>query len=280
VKQSAKSQSGWPTGVLRLLADVRMDVNEVLAGGEVTGAIDLSRITGLSFESKQFPMYFTGDFTAPLVMVHLNPKLSDQLDDPGFESFEDYLYSHEHFGHIHWELNDDYKSNFDRKQVRFVKPFDVIDFLEEEDPRADRSNPARVIDRKLQLELIPYASPDFSSRDFPFDYLELHFKRVLDVIAAFPRRYVLFCGAVFDDLLTSSSELVRREEHRFHLKTIKGTSKAEYRFSNVVLQHNGEILRAGVARSFATQGLPMDAYGAECYALYATQDIDDEPARS
>lgn len=281
VDASEKPQPAWSAGVSRLLADARVDVDEVLAGKEVTGALELSRISGLPFESNQFPMYFTGDFRAPLVMVHLNPKLSVQMDDPGFKSFEDedYVDGHEHFGHIHWEFNGGYQSNFDRKQVRFVRPFEVIPFFDEKDPRANRSNPAMVIDRKLQLELIPYASPDFTSRDLPFDYLKIHFERVLDVIASFPRRYVLFCDAVFDELLTRSNRLLSRDEHRFHLDTVAGVSKALYRFSNVVLQHSGKIICAGLARSFATQGLPVDAYGVECHARYSCEHDDVQRER-
>ena len=215
----------WPTGVARLLDEAKIDVEQVLAGSEVERANLLSKVTGLPFESRQYPMYFTGDFAASLVMVHLNPKLSDQMNDPGFTSFEDYVEGHQNFGHIHWELDPNYQSNFDRKQVRFLRPFNVIDFLDTADPRHDRSNPARAIDRKLQLELVPYASPDFSARDFSIDYLSHHFERVLDVITAFSHLYVLFCGAVFDDLFSHGSQLVSRSEHRFHLPTVKGTSK-------------------------------------------------------
>ena len=79
---------------------------------------------------------------------------------------------------------------------------------------------------------------------------------------------MLFCGAVFDDLLEQSGSLASRREHRFHLPTTKGTSRGEYRFSNVVIEHDGQQLRAGIARSFATQGLPMAAYGERCRQLY------------
>ena len=134
-------------------------------------------------------------------------------------------------------------------------------------------NPARAIDRKLQLELVPYASANFPMREFPYDVLDLHFERVLGVIASCPRRYVLFCGAVFDDLLDRSGRLVGRKDYSFRLSTAGGTSKGEYRFSSVNIRYDGGVLRAGVARSFATQGLPMSAYGDMCKGLYDDEDV-------
>ena len=261
-------QSKWPGAVQRLLNDARVDVIQVLANHEVSASKELARVTGLPFQTRQFPMYFTGAFEAPLVMVHLNPKFSEQMDNPGFRDFEAYLEGHRRFGHLHWELDSTFKGPFDRKQVRFLRPFGVIDFLDDSDPRSDRTNPARAIDHKLQLELIPYASPDFPTDKLLKVDLSGHFERVLDVITDFPREYVLFCGAVFDELLKRSGRIVSQDVHRFNLPTKAGTSKSQYRFSNVLIRHDAGVLRAGVARSFATKGLPMDAYGIRCHELY------------
>jgi hypothetical protein len=260
----------WPDGIVRLLDEARVDVDELLASGAVSKATKLSDATGLPFETSQFPMYFTGDFKAPLVLVHLNPKASKQMDDPGYKSFDDYFEGCRRFGYLHWVENPKYYSPFDLKQVRFLKPFKVIDFLPASDPRAARTNPARVIDNKLQLELLPYASPTFTSKDFSIAYLAEHFERVLGVIAAFKREYVIFCGAVFDDLLEESGREVRRIDHHFRVKTKKGESKNEYRFSNVTVKYSDGTINAGVARSFAIPGIPMPAYGAMCHDLYAS----------
>jgi hypothetical protein len=268
VTDDTHDESNWPTGVTRLLDQARFDVNEVLAGVAVSKALQLKEATGLPFETRQFPMYFGGDFKAPLVVVHLNPKASDQMDNPGFTNFEDYVDGHRRFGHLHWELDPKYYSPFDLKQIRFLKSFGAIDFLPSTDPRAARTNPARVIDQKLQLELVPYASPDFPAKRFSMEYLAPHFERVLGAIAAFPRKYVLLCGAVFDDLLQLSGREVDREDHHFRVTTKRGESKSDYRFSNVTIAHAGGTIDAGVARSFAIQGIPMDAYGVMCHELY------------
>ena len=258
----------WPDGIARLLNEARTDVNELLASGRIDRASELAHFTGVPFDSAYFPMYFTGAFESKLVLVHLNPKLSPQLGGPLYADFDAYYDQHRRFGYHHWEMDPSYKSVFDHKQVRFLRPFGAIDFLPEIEPRDKRLNLARVIDKKLQLELIPYASPGFAARDFSIDLLQPHFERVLGAIAAFPRDYVIFCGAVFDDLLKLSGRETFRLDHEFPLATKQGMSKNEYRFSNVVFSYEGVSLRAGIARSFAIQGIPMPEYGAKCHELY------------
>lgn len=263
-----------PPGITKLIDDARTDVLELLADGRISRAAELARQTGLDLDASYFPMYFTGDFAARLVLVHLNPKLSPRLAGPRCNDFDSCLESHKRFGHHHWELDPSYRSAFDHKQVRFLRPFGVIDFLDETSPAAKRNNAAMAIDAKLQLELIPYASPTFPTHRLSPGVLRPHFERVIGAISAYPRDYVLFCGAVFDDLLEGSGYLESRHEHPFRLPTTTGTSKGEYRFSNVMISHGGQQLRAGVARSFATQGLPMAAYGRRCRELH---DLTFEP---
>lgn len=258
----------WPVGVVRLLNEARTDVDDLLVSGRIDRASDLAQRTGVLFDSTYFPMYFTGAFEAKLVLIHLNPKLSLQLGGPLYADFDTYYDQHRRFGYHHWEMDPSYKSVFDHKQMRFLRPFGAIDFLPGIEPRDRRVNLARVIDKKLQLELIPYASPGFEARDFSIDLLRPHFERVLGTIAAFPRDYVIFCGAVFDDLLKLSGRETFRLDHEFPLATKQGMSKNEYRFSNVVFSYEGVSLRAGIARSFAIQGIPMPEYGAKCHELY------------
>jgi len=262
------SDDQWPPGINHLLDEARSDVLERLAGRAVSRATALSKATGLDFAEYSFPMYFTGDFASKLVLVHLNPKLSERLSEVTYPDFDAYYDTHRRFGYHHWELDPKYRSAFDHKQVRFLRPFNTVDFVHDSVPGHTRVNLVRALDNKLQIELIPYASSAFSHRDFTSETLAPHFERVLGVIAAYPRDYVIFCGVVFDRLLSLGNLLMAREDHRFHLPTTKGISVGEYRFSNVTLRYRGSTIHAGVAQSFATQGLPMPAYGAKCHELY------------
>ena len=262
------SATKWPRGIQQLLDEARTDADDRFAGRAVRRATTLSQETGLTLAEYSFPMYFTGDFESKLVLVHLNPKLSDRLSEVTYPDFDSYFDAHRRFGYHHWELDPKYKSAFDHKQVRFLRPFNVIDFVPDTVSGHARMNPMRALDNKLQLELIPYASSTFSDRDFTSETLAPHFERVLGVIAAFPRDYVIFCGVVFDRLLSLGDLVVARDDHRFHLPTAKGISVSEYRFSNVTFRYRGSAIQAGIAQSFATQGLPMPAYGAKCHEPY------------
>lgn len=258
----------WPPGIEQLIDEARTDVADRLAGHDVRRAVTLADETGLDLSVNSFPMYFTGAFESRFVLIHLNPKLSERLSKVRYSNFDEYLDAHRCFGYNHWEQDPTYRSAFDHKQVRFLRPFGVIDFMPDTEPGHDRTNPARALDQKLQLELIPYATPTFANRDFSTQVLAPHFKRVLGVITAYPRDYVIFCGAVFDRLLRRSDLVVARQDHHFHLPTVKGTSASEYRFSNVEFRFGNSTIRAGIAQSFAAQGIPMPAYGAKCHELY------------
>jgi hypothetical protein len=266
----------WPKGIAQLLSEARMDVDQLLRQGHFDRARELSRHTGMHFDASCNPMYFTGAFESPIVLVHLNPKLSKELADYTYLDFEDYFSKHRSFGKLHWESDPGYYSRFDLKQVRFLRPFRVIDFVPKSESGHLRTNAAKAIDEKLQLELIPYASHKFESAMFSNDLLRLHISRVLAAIVSYPREYVIFCGAVFDDLLDQSGLLSFRDDHYFHLPTKSGVSKMKYRFSNVQFRYQGMSVRAGIARSFAVQGIPMDAYGSACSDLYRDAGFANE----
>jgi len=258
----------WPAGIARLLDEARTDVEQLLTQGRIDRASELTKAPGMSFNDTYNPMYFAGAFKSPIVLVHINPKLSPELADYPYADFNDFYVRHRDFGYLHWGLDPTYYSPFDLKQVRFLRPFNAIEFRPETEVGHLRVNAAMVCDQKLQLELIPYASQTFDAAKFSMAVLEPHFARVLAAISAYPRRYVLFCGAVFDDLIERSGLLTFRKDHRFHLPMKSGQGKVLYRFSNVMFSLNGVDVQAGIARSFAIQGIPMGAYGSMCSELY------------
>ncbi len=270
------SSATWPPGIEQLLDEARADVDDRFADRPVRRAAALSQMTGLDFAEYSFPMYFTGDFASRLVLVHLNPKLSDRLTQVTYSDFAAYIDAHRRFGYHHWELDPTYRSAFDHKQVRFLRAFGAIDFVADSVPGHARANVVRALDKKLQLELIPYASPTFSYRDFTSEMLAPHFDRVLGAVAAYPRDFIIFCGVVFDRLLTISDLVIARRDHRFHLPTTKGVSVGEYRFSNVTIRYGASTIQVGITPSFATQGIPMTAYGEKCHELYIRNVLSGE----
>jgi hypothetical protein len=139
-------------------------------------------------------MYFTGDLDAPVVLVHLKPKQADDAVETAFpvSTFEQYFDVHRNWGARMYGSDGyrEFKSRFDRKQVRFLRPFNVIDFGPDANEDGLLRNLERVVDHKLQLELVPYGSDTFNASAFGVPEVKAHFQRVLRVIAATKRKYV------------------------------------------------------------------------------------------
>jgi hypothetical protein len=257
----------------RFLDEVRGDIEEFVSSRTVSRARELSGQTGQHFNHNQLPLFFTGDLDAPFVLVHLNPKAAFNDPAPRFEgnlpihSFEEYFDRHRHFGSWMYGKSSPrtHRSPFDHKQIRFLRPFDVIDFVEERS-REDRfTNLERAIDGKLQLELIPYGSVSFSTRGFSEDVLRPHYERVMAVIAAQPRRYIIFCGAIFAKLFGQHTV----KEHRFNLRKRDGTPERQTsRFAILQLPYRETTISAGLAYSWARQGIPMSSYAEQIRRCY------------
>jgi hypothetical protein len=142
----------------------------------------------------------------------------------------------------------------------------VIDFLDAVTSDEKRTNAARAIDEKLQLELIPYGSPKFPPGCLAPDDVAPFYERLMRVITAYPRDYVILGAPVFESLFAPF--IVERDDHSFRLPTATGVSRGEYRFSNLALAFDGRIVAAGIAPNLASPGVPMDAYGRACHERY------------
>jgi hypothetical protein len=252
-----------------LFGEITLDVGELREAGSMSRAKTLSAATGQPFVDDDYPAFFFGDLNASFVLVHLNPKLAigrvPKFDgDPEAYTAEEHFARHRHFGRrMYGPLSPRaHKSQFDRKQIRFLRQFDVIQFTDDE-----FANLERVIDQKLQLELIPYGSPSFSTGGFTQEILRPHYQRVMRVIATVPRKYVIFCGSVFEKLLQPDWIV---DEHTFHLMKNDGSKTRDVaRFSNLRLPWGDHTIHAGLAHSWPRQGIPMAAYGREVRERYA-----------
>jgi hypothetical protein len=255
-----------------LLSEMRADLQEFRVAGTISRARQLADATDQLFNADRLPQFFTGDLDGPVVLVHLNPKQANApAQSSGWQTtvrtLEEYFDACRHFGTRMYGPSSPRtrQSPFDHKQIRFLRPLGVIDFVQEHS-RADRfTNLERVVDDKLQLELVPYGSVSFSPRGFTPEILAPHLGRILSTIVAAPRRYVLFCGAVFRPLL--SEHVIRW--HEFHLRKKDGTlERQRVSFANLLLPYEGGYVRAGLAQSWARQGIPMAAYAEEIRSRY------------
>jgi hypothetical protein len=255
-----------------LLSEMRADLQELLDTGGISGARRLAAATGQHFNADRLPQFCTGDLDGPVVLVHLNSKQANAREQlPGWQTtartLEEYFDSCRHFGARMYAPSSPrtHQSPFDRKQIRFLRPLGVIDFVQDSQPDDVFTNLERVVDDKLQLELVPYGSASFPSRGFTPEVLAPHFGRVVSTIVAVPRRYVLFCGAVFKPLLSEHVTSC----HTFQLRKKDGTLERQRSyFANLRLPHEGGYIRAGLAPSWARWGIPMTAYAEEIRSCY------------
>lgn len=235
-------------------------------------ARELAESSKQEFNYKKFPHYFTGDLEADLVMINLNPK-----DGKGgyekFSNWEEYSEFYSSFGRRKHIEEEGFKSRFDENQLCFYKGFGGIEFLDDNDGKnkeAFKQNLARVIDSKLQLELIPYASNNFKWEGLSKEHLDRQIERLLDIITAKERKYILFCGSQFVKLLEPYRIDKNRSSNIYETRLIKSTGepvKGNYSFHNITLKYKDTILEAGIAQSYASQALHgylKKDYGAFC----------------
>lgn len=94
------------------------------------------------------------------------------------------------------------------------------------------------------------------------------YERLMSVIGGSPRRYIFFCGAVFESLLRPYVV----QQHSFHLrKSDAGCTheRQKSRFANLSLRHDDQQISGGLAHSSPRQGIPMSAYAEECRDRYS-----------
>jgi hypothetical protein len=256
--------------------EIRRDLDELRRTGAMSRARDLSEATGRHFNHTTHPDFFFGDLDASFVVVHLNPKQADSSPSMSREplpvqTFEEHFDAHRHFGARNYGgPHHDHTSPFDHKQIRFLRPFNVIDFIEERKKEDRFTNLERVIDRKLQLELVPYGSDEFSLTASNRDVLKPHFARVMRTIAAKPRAYVIFCGAVFARLLPEGS--IVEPEYKVNLWKADGSKEKQLsRFARLRLPYGDATIEACLAHSWARQGIPMGSYADKIRVRYGNR---------
>jgi hypothetical protein len=271
IKRATVELPGYRERFPALLRSMEADVSELLTSGRISQAISLSEQTRQHLNHTEFPMYFVGDLDARIVLVHLNPKQPDVDEDVhegphAFSSFEAYFDAHRHFGEYAYGrfATGRHYSRFDAKQVRFLRAFDAIEFQDDDSEEAKWTNLERVIDHKLQMELVPYGSDAFVAKGFTRRVLEPQLARLLSVIGTAPRDFVFFCGSAFEPVL----EPFMVDMHEFFLPTAAGTDRQKSRFANLVIPSASGEIRAGLAHSWPRQGIPMTAYGLEVAARY------------
>lgn len=218
-----------------------------------------------------FPQFFTGNAKSKFVMVQLNPK-RDKDGKPEenncyhkkvneiyhcgkpitIDCYDNYKVYFSEFGNRQYIKDKEYTSKFDKKQLRFLKPFsDFFGFREGEENL--RKNLASSLDKKLQLELVPFGSPNFpTDRILKNCDLSKPTERLLKLIASSKRKYVIFCSCAFEKLLKKYKFIESQKAEKFNLIKEDGTkTQKQCKLIKIVLNVNGKKINAVIAPSFA-----------------------------
>lgn len=254
-----------------LKENMRKDYEQYLKNGYCTGAKELNGRIGEDYFDVTNPHYFTGKLDAEVVVINLNPKrdINQQGQKVQFDDFEKYWEHYTKFGIINYdpENKSQHKSAFDQKQVRFFKAIGLLDLLDNSNNK--RKNLQRVVDNKLQWELVPYGSSDFKFQKVGRKNLLPFIEKAVKVVSMYPRKYILFNGAIFRELLKLDN-VQEVSRYNFSLtKTDGSQTKGEfYEVINICIKSDNTEIRACILPHYAVQGLPIESYAKKTIEFY------------
>ena len=275
------------------------DIAELQSNNEISAAIELSAIIkpqdaeseSHRFSTRGVPHYYYGKREKATVVVNLNPGKAAKIADKEFENAPeeykrqptDLFIENYHKEQRTYVLKIENADSFDVKQAAFLTPWEdnCIDLPQNPDwdDKETRTVAAkRVIDNKLQLELVPYASAkfDFSSRcvELLFPYVDT----ILDEIFAQERKYIIFASSKFEHIFKHYNK-VHPNTFDFSRPIKQSDSPLKeggllYGQCRVIfINYNGETRPALIAHTFPSQALGrayklMQKYGKFCFDEY------------
>lgn len=234
------------------------------------------------------------------------------------EDIENYNYFNAHYGD--WDCNR--HDNFDLKQAFFLRDWkdsgidlseDNLDYIIEKNKVKNKEDKEEVQKRKLeekrkvlndkqQLELVPYASRSFSSfaNKGKIKKLCSYVYTLLHEIFSQPRKYVIFCSGLFDEVFkVYNKESAKKytvefgEECKYKIvgddldektgeKKIFSTSCTPITIFNL---EDKSSIKAIIAKTFPSQALPnaymkMAEYGKFCYEVYDSYNKYQGPIKN
>ena len=285
--------------IMKLDDRLFQDIAELQSNNEISAAIELSAIIkpqdaeseSHRFSTRGVPHYYYGKREKATVVVNLNPGKAAKIADKEFENVPeeykrqptDLFIENYHKEQRTYVLKVENADSFDVKQAAFLTPWEDngIDLPQNPDwnDKETRNIAAkRVIDNKLQLELVPYASAkfDFSSRcvELLFPYVDT----ILDEIFAQERKYIIFASSKFEHIFKHYNK-VHPNTFDFSRPIKQSDSPLKeggslYGQCRVIfINYNGETRPALIAHTFPSQALGrayklMQKYGKFCFDEY------------
>lgn len=286
------------------LLDVKMskDLNELYQSGQISDAVALNGAGVLSWPSSTQgnPGYYGGDRNAKTVMVMLNPggNASDVDSDykniilpskkwhpkqPSWSNFTSYYNLFQDLsanGGSHDRNRLDY---FDLKQAAFLKRWPNCGVNIPQNFPVDKNTfydaKENVLNEKLQLELIPYASNKFGINKSAITNIVPYLDIIFDEIFSKEREYIIFAARLFEEIFKAYNkakgkkviDLSLPKERSNNPLKLGGKLKGSCRVIHIT--YKGKCYKAIMANTFPSQALSyaldsMVRYGEFCYGIY------------
>jgi hypothetical protein len=255
------------------------DFNQFWEYRKIERAFELNRL--VSNDPKKIVRYdmpphpFYGNLFAETVMVNLNAGIPSgknetkvELKHQGINGFYDFYNFLFNFGEIRYHEGATV-DGFDAKQIAFLLKYDeksrLLDFEDRKEVNKTCSflpNLRKLLSNRCQLELIPYGSTRFDTKDFRNEVTMEYFRELVDLISSFERKIVFFNGSIFRYLLKRSRDdfnVKISERIGSQLTKKDGTiTKGRYYYSYGELTSNSKIIPFVIADTFTQQGLNGD----------------------
>lgn len=221
------------------------------------------------------PHPFYGNLFAETVMVNLNAGIpSDKVETPkelsekGIKKFEDYYNYLFNFGEIRY-FDGASVDGFDAKQIAFLLSYDQksrqlgFDYLEDTNKTSSYiPNLRKLLSNRCQLELIPYGSTRFDTKDFKNEQTLSYLKKLIGVICSIERKIAFFNGSIFRYLLKMCRNDFQVEISpkigEYLVKKDGTVTKNKYYYSYGTLMYYNRKIPFVISDSFAQQGLNGD----------------------
>lgn len=252
------------------LTELEREYSELLETGKIQLIEDVQKKTAKQFHYK-VPIYFVGNIRSRIALVTFNSSKNYLTEGKQPINFRSYQIKQQNLGNVYSDncldkvADSDYSS--DVRMLNYLKPFQVIRF----DKSSLQRNLQKLTDEKLQLDLVPYVTSDFSAKDFMLNYpvCKPFVDRLLSGVLAYPRQYVIFTGDYFKEIL---SEYIEESERFSFLLTSpnKVNQKVFAHFTRVTLNYKGRRIVAGIADSYFDENfdeLMLEKYGQESVSI-------------
>lgn len=165
------------------------------------------------------------------------------------------------------EKNIESRFSEEMRVLNFIKPFQIIRF----DGDSINKDLKRLKEEKLELDLVPFLSPNFSVDDFMCNYklCKPLIERVLNDVFAYPRQYAIFIGGCFNKIL---AEYTEKSENTSFVLTSRNKPNQKFiaQFTRISLNFKNKKIIAGIAESFFDENLDeimIEKYGRETVSI-------------